>query len=64
MRDDEDTTIEPDNSEVAEHCENCGRETIGEQCTICGTPLCAGCFEGGCGVCVGCHKECGVPDHD
>ncbi len=50
------TDVEPDNSEVAERCDDCGAiAATAEQCTLCGAVLCAGCFEGGVGICRGCH---------
>jgi len=37
-------------------CAQCGRVTVDEQCNGCGMPLCAGCFEGGVGLCAACHS--------
>jgi hypothetical protein len=58
---DEDPDFEPewssfdeDDEEMCADCNHCGSMMDG--CSICGYPMCSGCFEMGCGVCKGPHK--------
>jgi hypothetical protein len=54
MSRDDDETLVSEREEVT--CAQCGRVTVDEQCNGCGMPLCAGCFEGGVGLCTACHS--------
>jgi hypothetical protein len=54
---DEDSGFEPDALGEDNICADCGRLINGEDlCGICGSAMCFGCFEMGCGVCKGPHR--------
>ena len=56
---DEDPDFEPEWSECDDEdiCADCARfHNCMDVCGVCGAPMCAACFEMGCGVCKGPHR--------